>query len=563
MIKFPLWKPRIFKYLRFQIAAYYFLTSLIAVALLGTVLYVSISDLFLKEALSETISSVDDNGRLIDQYLDNLKTLSKVVAQDPDTIAFLKSDDQAARQRIMVRIQTILNSHSSVNSSELVKHTDQLEKEPWYALAMANMGMPVLTSIRRTDFTMDKSTWVISVGQEVLDENGQHLGVFLLDFSYKVIEEQLNNLNLGATGEAFILTVNNELVYHQNPAYFDSKALQDKLILICEMGTGYDKGMDKLTHHYQLKNADWLLVGMSSLDQMAVARRQIFETIMAIGIILLMIVLGSGVVIASSITKPINNLQKAMMAFSTDLETVTIEPANNLEIDQLSHRFSAMATNIQHLMKDIKEKERYLRESEIKVLYSQINPHFLYNTLDTIVWMAEFQDSDNVIAITKSLSKFFRISLSQGEDFIPLSQEFDHARQYLFIQSKRYSDKLTYNLELDPDASDILVPKILLQPLVENAIYHGIKPLGTKGLVTISAKLNFDPIKNSQCLIISITDNGVGFNQDALRQNQPNLGGVGLDNVKNRLSLIYANQSTFNIISEPGKGTQIFITLYL
>lgn len=557
--------PKPFRYLRFQLAAYYFLTSFIAVALLGSILYVSISDLFLKAALRETTSSVEDHGRLLDQYLLTLKTLSKTIAEDPDTIAFLEKGDSAAQGRISLRIDNILKANPTFYSAELVRHSAQVEKESWYALAMANMGMPVLTSARRTDFTLDKSTWVISLGQEILDEKGQHLGVFLIDFSYQVIEDQLRRLNLGAQGEAFILTTRNELVYHPNPEYYESKALQDELIVICKMGTGYDVGMNKLTHHFKLENADWLLVGLSSLDQLSVARRQIFETLIMTGILLLVIVLGSGLLIAVTVTRPIHHLQRVMLDFSTTLEVTEVASASSIEIDALRGQFNEMAKRIQRLMVEVTEKERYLRASEIKLLYSQINPHFLYNTLDTIVWMAEFQDSESVISITKALSQFFRISLSQGEDKIPLAKEFDHANQYLFIQSKRYSDKLAYHLELEPSAEEILVPKILLQPIVENAIYHGIKPLKVKGEIHIKAYLK------EEALLIEISDNGIGFDAraalDRERFAEPQdrgvskLGGVGLENVKKRLALFYGEAASMTIVSAVGEGTMVIISI--
>lgn len=136
-----------------------------------------------------------------------------------------------------------------------------------------------------------------------------------------------------------------------------------------------------------------------------------------------------------------------------------------------------MTLKIRDLMDDISSKEKYLRTYEINALYSQINPHFLYNTLDTIIWMAEFGESEKVIDITKSLASFFRLSLSKGDEMISLEDELNHAREYLFIQKQRYEDRLEYEFSVDEELLQMMVPKIILQPLVENAIYHGIREL--------------------------------------------------------------------------------------
>lgn len=565
-----------FRYLRIQITLYYFLTSLISIMILGFILYNSISNIFLKETLNETIEAVNANGRLLDQYLLNLKTVSAMISNDSDTIDFLQSNNPQSKRRIYSRIQHLTATNRDLYAVTLVSkageiisnqnnvtalHPENMMREPWYANVMKNKGMPVLTSIRRQELTMDQSTWVISVGQEIVNSKGEHLGVFLIDFSYEVIASQLKSLSLGSEGQAFILTKDNEVVYHEDTAYFESPSLKDKLVGILEMGTGYDASMNKLTHHYLLKNANWVLVGVASLDQLEVARRQILETLVAIGISLLIIVLGSGVIIANSITRPIRLLQSSMQTFSKDLLVTDVAGYACYEVEELNKHFKEMAVKIQLLMEDVVKQERYLRESEIKLLYSQINPHFLYNTLETIIWMAEFGDSENVISLTKALSQFFRIALSRGHDFIPLSQEIEHIEQYLFIQQKRYGDKLGYEISYDPEVSEVIVPKIILQPLVENAIYHGIKPAKRLGIITITCRLD----ASQQNLSIIISDNGVGFdvNHQSVNHDALKLGGVGIPNVIRRLQLIYNDQATLSISSQLNEGTKICILLPL
>lgn len=568
MTKFPLFKY--FKTIRVQIAAYYLLTSIVLVALMGMVLYYSLSSIFLTDALKVTTTAVDQNGRSIEIYLDKLKTLSNVISTDTDTYEYLTSDDQTSRGKVVNLMTTILGSDPYLTTGMLVSKdgriissddsmgmgiSEDMMNEPWYMNVLMKNNMPVLTSIRRQSFSMDKSTWVISVGQEISDSDGNNIGVLILDFSYEVIENQLNSLDLGNNGFAFILTQNGEVVFHKDPRYFEEEIYRKKLVEISHMADGYDSEMDLLTHHYELDGTDWTLVGLSSLDNMAAARRQIFETIIMVGIILLAIVFGSSLIMASKITKPIRELEVAMRNLSTEFSKVPEVPWDSYEVESLKKRFNEMIVRIQSLMEGIKEKERYLRESEIKSLYSQINPHFLYNTLDTIVWLAEFGDNEKVIATTKSLAQFFRISLSAGSESITLGEEIEHIKQYLFIQKQRYEDHLDYTIECAEEFNAIKVPKIILQPIVENAIYHGIKELDGVGFIKIQVE------KNEHQLILKVSDNGIGFDSNTQKSTLTKLGGVGIDNVNKRLKLIYGDESGVRIDSKIGVGTEVTIII--
>ena len=230
------------------------------------------------------------------------------------------------------------------------------------------------------------------------------MGVVLIDVHYKAIEGFLEKLNLGSGGYVFILNDANQVVYHPDTQYFQKDTLKQELVKISQMKPGYEPSMGMLTQHYNIAHTNWTLVGLSSLDELKQIQRHILETLVLIGLVLFAVVLGSGLFMAK--------------------------------------RFAAMSTEIEQLMKTLTENEKYLRGYELSALHSQINPHFLYNTLDTIVWMAEFNDSQKVIAITKSLAQFFRLSLNQGRDKVSLMDELSHVTEYLFIQKERYGEQL-------------------------------------------------------------------------------------------------------------------------
>ena len=272
-------------------------------------------------------------------------------------------------------------------------------------------------------------------------------------------------------------------------------------------------------------------------------KNHFFEMIVISCLASLLITVLISISVLRRITKPIKELEQHMNNFNNDLSKINLKGDVSIEILSLQNHFNEMI-----------DKIKYLREYEINALYSQINPHFLYNTLDTIIWMAEFQDTEKVISITKALSNFFRISLSNGKEKIPLKEEINHIKEYLYIQKQRYEDKLEYKISIQEELKNIEVPKIILQPFVENAIYHGIKNLDTTGIISIYSQI----VENKIELIIE--DNGIGF-EAAKKQALMKMGGVGIKNVNKRIQYYYGNEYGAKIDSSFKAGARIIITL--
>lgn len=251
---------------------------------------------------------------------------------------------------------------------------------------------------------------------------------------------------------------------------------------------------------------------------------------------------------------PLKDLRETMLEIASGNQNLRAKEAGAYELREVTRQFNAMLDQIDQLMIDIRRQEETTRQYQLQALSSQINPHFLYNTLDTIIWMAEFQDSQRVVQVTKSLATYFRLALNQGKDLICLSDEINHVRQYLFIQRQRYGDKLEYEIDENPAFDQLVLPKLVLQPLVENALYHGIKEKEGQGHIKLSVQ------KKDSGLVIRIEDDGVGF-QDASDSSQSQLkrGGVGLPNVDQRLKLHFGEDYQMKIDSAPCKGTTVEI----
>jgi two-component system sensor histidine kinase YesM len=391
--------------------------------------------------------------------------------------------------------------------------SEDMMKEEWYVNAI-HSEMPRLTSARMQSFSMDKDSWVISISEEIVDEQGRNIGVVVLDIPYTTIESYLMHLQFGENGNVFILNSENEVVFHQDTTYYEDEALIQTLVDLKNKKNVYSSWENTLVSQYEIKNTDWTLVGAFELESIPIIKRQIVEIIF-VGFVFILL----GVVFTTII--------------------------------------------LNRLTEELKRKEEVFHKQEMDVLYSQINPHFLYNTLDTIIWQAEFNQSEDVILTTKSLAQFFRLSLNQGEKLTTLRDEINHVKQYLYIQKQRYQEKLNYEFQVEESLLDMLVPKIILQPIVENSIYHGIRELDRDGMIT----LTFSKVQNSEKdFDIEIKDTGIGFQcknekNKFPQSNKKCLGGVGLQNLHQRIQLYCGNKYGLEIHSVPLQGTIVILHL--
>ena len=246
-----------------------------------------------------------------------------------------------------------------------------------------------------------------------------------------------------------------------------------------------------------------------------------------------------------------------------------VSDVNVEELQELGDHINEMANQLETLMQETCIKTDHLAKAELRTMQAQINPHFLYNTLDTIVWQAESGKADEVVRLTRSLSDFFRISLSSGADWIPVTQELKHVSAYLSIQKTRYRDILDYEVDECDELKSVYMPKLLLQPLVENALYHGIKTKRGGGRIEVRVKIGYG------LLTFLVKDNGKGMTKEELeaakallqeenptvqKAMEPGHSGFGLRNVDMRIRLYYHRKKGLNIRSNQ-EGTEVFFTI--
>ncbi len=277
------------------------------------------------------------------------------------------------------------------------------------------------------------------------------------------------------------------------------------------------------------------------------------------------------ITISNAISNPIQQMENMSTRIAEGDLNARVELPHVQELDNLTRNLNQMAGKIQDLIDQNTQEQKNLQKAEMKTLQAQITPHFLYNTFDTIIWLAESEEYEKVIEITRAFPDYFRISLSKGHEWITFENEFQHVQNYLKIQKIRYRDILDYTLDFDESLKASRVLKLILQPLVENAIYHGIKNKRGRGMITVTArKIEKDSIPCAWCCV---EDNGMGFTPERLQQvleemqkteDNENLSATyGLYNVNKRLTLYYDTSVALSIESEFRKGSKVSFTIPL
>ena len=550
-----------------QLVIYVFIMILALLGIVGGIYYQTSSVAIRQTTEQNTRKTIQQSGQFITSYLQKVKQTTSSLAENEKIKTYAQTPSQENAEQLRQLFATILKTDLDLVSAILVtkdgnlistdpeltmKTSADMMKEKWYQDAIHKGAMPILTPARRTVSHTIGEKWVISIMQEVVDKDGKNLGVVRLDIGYKTLEAYLDQLQLGKEGFTFIVNANHDFVYHPKKAVYSSNAEMKAMAPYLSVKNGYVKSKQAYVSQYQIPNSGWTLIGVSSMEQLHAVQTQILWSFIGTGLFALGVCLIGIWFVLRLWIKPLRDLQATILKVGSGHSDLRANETGSPELVDLARQFNIMLDRIDQLMIAVKEEEQNVRKYELQALSSQINPHFLYNTLDTIVWMAEFNDSKRVVEVTKSLAKYFRLALNQGHEQISLKDEIDHVRQYLFIQKQRYGEKLQYEIKELKQYDDYKIPKLILQPLVENAIYHGIKEMNRQGRIRVSVS------ENDTQLIVSIYDNGRGFvASETTNATLVRLGGVGLKNVDQRLQLQFGKSYHMEIKSEENTYTEI------
>ncbi|WP_427902193.1 cache domain-containing sensor histidine kinase [Paenibacillus silvae] len=411
--------------------------------------------------------------------------------------------------------------------------------------------------------------WVVSMSKGMtVKQNGQERQVILLvDINFKQMDEISSRVSLGQRGYVYIIDESaGNIVYHpqQQLMYMGLKKENIEQALVAA-GSYEDEaeGQKRLNTVKSVANIGWKIVGVAYLDEIMTTRQEVNGYLIRVLVVVLVLVIVVSMLLSSSLTRPIRRMERKMKAVERGDFNVVLPTTGPLEVERLSRRFNLMVNKIRTLMDEIIHEQEQKRRLELEALQAQINPHFLYNTLNSVVRMVGMSRNDEVITMITSLSRLFRISLSQGKTIISVREELEHARHYLTIQQMRFKHKFTFTIHADEQVLDGLTLKLILQPLIENAIVHGIEYHMDEGSIEIDVQ------RDEQDVVFRITDNGVGMSEEqmaALLSGRAVVksgagSGVAVRNVHDRIRLYYGDGYGLNYASELEEGTTVWIRI--
>lgn len=442
---------------------------------------------------------------------------------------------------------------------------DSVASLSWFSLARDLKEIFHFSAAGETSIAGDRDEGVISVSKSIeYTKNGLVAdGVLLIELNNGSITDLARKTNLGHGGHLLILDDTDSLLYSSEPVPGTMTKASYQLARSLYLGgmRAEIESVDMYLYVNTLLHTRWRIVTVSNVDEINGAMYRLSGILVAIFAVAVAVSAAVAGIISLSVSRPVTQLRKVMRRIEEGDFSIPIEVTGQKEIVLLAHSFSSMVREIQELMARLVAEQREKRQTELRALQNQINPHFLYNTLDSIVWLAENQRTEDVITTVVALARLFRISISKGENFIPVQEEIAHVKNYLTIQTIRYQNKFTYKVELEPGMADMKVMKLILQPLVENAIQHGVGD--EDGHITISGVIEGD------CMVFRVSNTGYGIPDSKIAEMYETMRGgadhpsVGMRNVYQRLKLYYGEQSDITISSVQDESTTMTIFIPL
>lgn len=399
--------------------------------------------------------------------------------------------------------------------------------------------------------------WVVSIVRPVPDNAAARW--LSVDLSFTELAATISNVGIGQHGYCYLMDERGNMVYHPQQQLLYAGLKKEEAGRLACLGDGTYVADTVIYSVQRVPNSPWRVVGVSYIDETVnESFWQMVRIAVATAALIFVAALAVGWVLSRLLSRPLQQLENAMEAFEQDADRFAFHAVRGTrEVQNLSDSFGHMVGRIQQLMTTVREEEIDLRKTELKALQAQINPHFLYNTLDSIAWMCERGKNADAVQMVHALARLFRISISRGHELIPIEKELQHAEAYLQIQKYRYKNQFTYHFTVDEGCLHCLCNKITLQPIIENAIVHGLDLMVDAGHIEITVRPDGGDI------LLIVADDGIGMEPEqvaALLQNEPSdRTGIGVKNVNDRLRIYFGPEYGLSITSAPYEGTTVTI----
>ncbi|MFD1956390.1 sensor histidine kinase [Paenibacillus thailandensis] len=568
--------PRIrFRKLRSRFLAAMIVISLPPLCILGYFSFETAKSTLMRTNAQTNVDHLKTSSEVADLLFRNLTNLNRFIVMNDeirDELKKKKPDDEetqtAISERTANRIQRVINNHlldnrfvNSICLFDLEFHTYCLGRSDdagvyegsgkavairssdWYKEAVAAQGRVVFFGTDVLD-RKDNSFSTVKLYRDSASPNGEPIGLLIVNVSDNIFGDIFNrNSSLGS----FMAIDTSETPVHL--VYGNGKNGESRLVK-----TTMDDTIDALESHdylvslYRNETTNWTFAHLVEKKALLTESNRIGTATAVIASLIALVAMILSYILSGTITRPLIALKKMMVEWTKGRRAFDATFERD-EVGAIGETFKRMAAENEELNDKLVSSVLKEREAELKALQAQIKPHFLYNTLDSIYWMATLQNNRDVAQMAVSLSESFKLSLNKGKETIPVYKELKHIEHYMTIQNIRYKNRFRYEEDVDPQIKGMEMLKLLLQPLVENAIYHGLEPKVGEGTVRLTGRRDGDRIR------FVVEDDGVGIGEMADIEK-----GYGLNNVKERLELYYGKSSFFRIDTVPDQGTRIVLS---
>lgn len=557
--------------------------SLVTMLLMGIIMYMRFSTLSRQETIENSRKLMEQTGETMEDYLVNMRQISDAVYYN----VVKENDFHDAREEIQkgmnllyeanrdkLRTIAIYNSDGSLMAAEPVatqKEDPDVTRQEWYQSAMEEMENIHFSTPHIQNLFEDSTFryyWVISSSRvvELTENRDSQMGVLLVDMDFSSISRMMNQINEVGNGQYYYLcNSDGDIIYHPRQIQISDGISRENSIKAASYKDGvYDEtfeGTQRKVIVNTISYTGWKLVGVIPYSIFTHEMLNIRYFIAMVTLLMAMMLTIINRVVAERISRPIRKLNHSVMEYEAGKKP-EIYIGGSWEIRHLGYSIQSSYEKSEKLMQEIVWEQNERRKSELDALQSQINPHFLYNALDSITWMIEGERNDEAAFMISQLAKLFRISLSKGHTIISVKDELQHAQSYMNIQRVRYKDAFSVTFDVEPELEKYCAVKLTLQPILENAINYGVDPMDDCGEIRVCVR------KEGELLVLSVEDNGIGMSEEEvellLTDNNriPKHGsGVGLINIHNRLQILFGKEYGLVIESEPDEGTKVSIQI--
>lgn len=557
--------------------------SVLTMLLMGVLMYMRFSMLSRQETIESSRKLMEQTGESMEDYLVNMRQISDAVYYD----VVKENDFYDKREEIQkgmnllyeanrdkLRTIALYNRDGSLVAAEPVasqKEDPDVTRQEWYQKAMEkteniHFSIPHIQNL--FDDNSFRYYWVISSSRavELTENRTSQTGVLLVDMDFSSISRMMKQINEVSNGQYYYLCDNNgQIIYHPRQIQISDGICKENSLVAASYKDGvYDEefeGVQRKVIVNTVSYTGWKLVGVIPYSLFSHEMINIRYFIGMVILLMAMMLIIINRVVTQRISRPILKLNHSVMEYEAGKKP-EIYIGGSSEIRHLGYSIQSSYEKSEELMQEIVWEQNERRKSELDALQSQINPHFLYNALDSITWMIEGERNDEAAFMISQLAKLFRISLSQGHTIISVRDELQHAKSYMNIQRIRYKDAFSVTFDVAPELEEYCAVKLTLQPILENSINYGVDPMDDCGEIFIRVK------KEEDLLVLSVEDNGIGMSEEEVsllltdsNRKRKHGSGVGLVNINNRLQILFGKEYGLFIESEPDEGTRVSIRI--